>query len=112
MPAPERHFLTVGDTSRPLETTLKDSDGPVTIPASATLQFRMRHIGAQPGDTKVAAAAVRIDDGSEPLRGKVRYSFVDADVDEVGHFVAKIRVTYVDGKRETYPNKGYITADA
>ncbi|ADU30370.1 hypothetical protein [Evansella cellulosilytica] len=30
------------------------------------------------------------------------------DTDEVGLFRAEFKVTYADGRRETYPNQGYI----
>ena len=94
-----QHFIIKrADTSPALRYELKPSN--ITL-AAASVQFQMRVKG---GDTVIDASA-DIVDPSPPV---VEYKWQDGDTDVEGCYEAEFRVTYLDGTRETFPNRGFI----
>lgn len=86
-----------------LEAFLQNPDGTaVNLAGTGTVcKFGMRLPGLV---SKVDAAAV-ITDG---LNGKVQYQWTAGDTDTSGEFIGEFQVTFTDGRKQTFPNKGYI----
>lgn len=108
---PEADFhLAKGDRSSSITDTLKDSAGAAVDIQGATVNFVMRKTTAAPGTTKVSAAATnsQVGTGSDGSKGKVAYDWAAVDVDTAGLFLARWRVTFANGKRQSFPNDRWI----
>lgn len=101
----EEFTIKQGDRLPAFAAVVVDGDGePVDISAGATARFKMRP--AAGGAVKVNAVATIVDDGSEELRGHVRYDWAALDTDTAGDFDAEVEVTSA-GLALTFPNHGY-----
>lgn len=86
-----------GDT-RPIDATLKRAGK--TIPLDGvTVKFFMDPVEAARG-SKVDAEGEVLD----AAKGRVRYTFVAADVEAEGLHRAEFQLTFPDGVIETFPN--------
>lgn len=90
-------YLKRGDTSPSLDYELE----PVGDLAGASCAFNMMDSEGLPVVDAVAATIL------EPKT--VRYSWRPQDTDTAGTYRAEFRVTYADGRHETFPNAGFIT---
>lgn len=83
--------LKVGDRLPTLKATLTYNDGtPINLVAGTVVKLFMRDHKAQPGSVaKVNGAACQITDAAA---GKVEYSWLAADTDTPGVYVAEFRV--------------------
>jgi hypothetical protein len=98
-------FYKVGDTSPPLEATLRDANGPVDLTgASVRLHINRQH--ATKPFLNVAASIVNPNQPPDQL-GKVRYQWESGDLSEAGNFDVEWFVTWADGAEATFPNAGY-----
>lgn len=91
-----------GDTSPDITGTVTDANGPVNISTATALKFI-----AVSGAKVITGAAVNLDIGDVPTRGKWRYVFTATDLNTVGDFEAEIEVTFPGGpptKITTFPN--------
>lgn len=76
-----------------------------TIPdlTDATVTFVMSKAPGVPA--KVNAPAVVVD----PVGGVVRYEWLPADTDEAGDWVCEWEVTFLGGRKRTFPTQTYHT---
>lgn len=88
-----------GDTTPDLTGTVTDANGPVNIFTATSLRFISKN-----GINTVTGAAVKIDDGTVPLRGKWKYVWAPTDLSIAGDWEVEIEVTWSAGKIETFPN--------
>lgn len=94
-------YVKQNDTKEPLQATLKDQAGVVTL-TGATVRFHMRkrHSSA----AKVDAAAVVVD----APNGVVKYAWQAADLDTPGVYHGEFEVTFSDQTIQSFPNDGHI----
>jgi hypothetical protein len=92
-----------GDRLPELTATLKDSAGLAVDLTAATLEFHMRAVAG--GTPKVDAAATVVS----PSAGTVKYVWATADTDTAGSYYGEFEVTFGDGRKQSFPNPGYIT---
>lgn len=99
MPIPE---WKTGDTTQDMTGTVTDANGPVNIFTAASIRFIAKSTtGSFP---VIAGAAVKIDDGTSPLRGKWRYVWGATDLANAAEYESELEVTWTTGKVETFPN--------
>lgn len=90
-----------GDTAPVITGTVTDANGPVNISSYVSLRF----IAVSPARVNpITGAAVKIDDGTVPLRGKWSYQFGTTDLDTAGDYTVEIEGTRADSKIQTFPN--------
>lgn len=92
-----------GDTRRAIEATLFNPDGTKVNLTGATVKFVMRSRGADK-TVKVNSDAIVAD----APNGVVWYVWANADVDTIGTYDAEFRVTFADGKSDTWPNTSFL----
>lgn len=98
----DKAYFAQGDTAPPLEVTPVDgSDNPISLTAAVSVVFLMKK---PDGALKVDNVAADID----VAETKLRYSWQANDTDEDGVFDGKFVVTWSDGTKTSFPNKGYI----
>ncbi len=98
----DTHHLKRGNTAPSLLWQIYPADIDLT---GATVTFAMRF--AESKAVKVARTpAVIVQATAPPI---VRYDWKPGDVDEIGHFDADFRATYVGGANEDLPNLGFIS---
>jgi hypothetical protein len=91
-----------GDTRHAIKAVLKDTDGnPVNL-EGCTVAFRMAALG-QPS---VIDRAAHIQD---PVAGEVWVVLAAEEVQTPGIYRAELQVVYGDGRKETFPNTGYLS---
>ena len=90
-----------GDTRHAIRAILKDSSGSPVDLTDCTVSFHMAPLG-QPA---VVSREVDIHDA---LAGEVWVVFAPGETDISGVYRAEFQVVYGDGRRETFPNDGYI----
>lgn len=92
-------YIKRGDTSPAIRFELE----PVTVSMTgATVRFQMR---ARSGNVVMNVAASVVTPTDVPT---VEYVWQDGDTETAGLYEAEFRVTYADGKIETFPNAGFI----
>lgn len=84
-----------------LSATLTTVDGTAVDLTGGTVKLLMRSKG---GSVKVNSAAVIVN----PTSGAVRYDWGATDTDAVGTYQAEFEFTDGSGKKETFPNDGYL----
>lgn len=79
---------------------------PVDLTAASSVRFIMTTaVGAS---SKVSAVAVV---ESPPSAGIVRYDWIAADTDTPGKYLGEWEVTWVGGKKQTFPTGSYHTIE-
>lgn len=90
-----------GDTRHALKAILKDSSGSPVDLTDCSVSFRMAPFGR-------SAVVNREVDIHDTAGGEVWVVWSPGETDISGVYRAEFRVTYGDGRRETFPNNGYI----
>lgn len=91
-----------GDTRNAIKAILKDSSGnPVNL-ENCHVKFHM----AQLNRPAVISRAAHIENAAA---GEVWVVWAPGETDVAGIYRAEFEVTYDDGRRETFPNDGYIS---
>ena len=88
-----------GDTSPAIRYALEPA---TVVLTGATVRFQMR---ARNGAVLMDVAALVVPATGTPT---VEYSWQAGDTATAGLYEAEFRVTYADGKIETFPNAGFI----
>jgi hypothetical protein len=88
-----------GDTSPAIRYALEPA---TVVLTGATVRFQMR---ARNGAVLMDVAALVVPATGTPT---VEYSWQAGDTATAGLYEAEFRVTYADGKIETFPNEGFI----
>ena len=91
-----------GDTRNCIKAILKDASGDPVNLAGCSVKFHMALL-RQPA---IVSRAVHIEDAEA---GEVWVVWVPGETDSTGIYRAEFEVMYQDGRRETFPNKGYIS---
>jgi hypothetical protein len=90
-----------GDRRNCIKAVLKDSSGlPVNL-ANCSVVFRMAPVGRK----AIIDRAAHIETA---VAGEVWFVWAAGETDTSGVYRAEFQVTYLDGKKETFPNDGYI----
>ena len=92
-------YIKRGDTSPAIRYAL---DPATVVLTGATVRFQMR---ARNGAVLMDVAALVVTATGTPT---VEYSWQAGDTATAGLYEAEFRVTYADGKIETFPNDGFI----
>ena len=92
-------YIKRGDTSPAIRYALEPA---TVVLTGATVRFQMR---ARNGAVLMDAAALVVTATGTPT---VEYSWQAGDTATAGLYEAEFRVTYADGKIETFPNDGFI----
>jgi hypothetical protein len=105
-----------GDHGQPLAATLTGTDGAAIDIAGATVRALVVPIGGGAAIVDAPASNDQVVDGSDGSKGRVSYTWQQADTATDGFFLGSWIVTFAGGAVETFPNGGYllieITADA
>jgi hypothetical protein len=90
-----------GDTRHAIRAILKDSSGSPVNLTGCTVTFCMAPLGR-------SAVVSREVDIHDTAGGEVWVVFAPGETDISGVYRAEFRVTYPDGRKETFPNSGYL----
>ena len=90
-----------GDTRHAIRAVLKNTQGTPVNLSGCSVSFHM----APPGRPPTISRAVDIHDA---LAGEVWVVFAPGETDISGVYRAEFQVTYPDGRKETFPNSGYL----
>lgn len=100
-------YIKQGDTAPPIKYQLQDSDGnPKDLTNFTEVEFHFKKKGV--GNTIAndnTSGNVTVTDASN---GEVEYQWKQGDTSETGMHLAEWQVTYADGSKETFPNRGSI----
>ena len=91
-----------GDTRHAIRAVLKNTQGTPVNLSGCSVSFYMAPLGRPP----TISRAVDIHDA---LAGEVWVVFAPGETDVSGVYRAEFQVTYGDGRKETFPNDGYIS---
>lgn len=91
-----------GDTRNCIKAILKNASGDPVNLAGCGVKFHMAPL-RQPA---IVSRAAHIEDAEA---GEVWVVWAPGETDTAGIYRAEFEVTYQDGRRETFPNKGYIS---
>jgi hypothetical protein len=91
-----------GDTRHAIRAILKDSSGSPVDLTDCSVSFRMAPLGRPPTISRQV-------DAHDAEAGEVWVVWSPGETDISGVYRAEFRVTYGDGRRETFPNDGYIS---
>lgn len=89
------------DTKVNLKATLSNESGPVDLTGCMVRFFMVEY---RKGESKIARDAQIVD----ATKGIVWFVFEDGDTTDTGLFKGEFEVTFSDGRRETFPNHGYV----
>jgi hypothetical protein len=98
----ETFYIKRGDTTPAIRYAL---DPASVVLTGATVLFQMRPRRPKGAAAVIDSAAVVVTATGTPT---VEYAWQPGDTDNAGLFDAEFRVTYADGKVETFPNDGFI----
>jgi hypothetical protein len=90
-----------GDTRHALKTTLQKSDGSPLDVTGLNVYFNFKDA--------LGVRYRRAADITDAVNGIVSLVFEDGDTDAEGLLHAEVEVIHADGRKETFPNDGYIT---
>jgi len=91
-----------GDTRNAIKAILKDSSGnPVNL-ENCHVKFHMAPLNRP----AVISRAAHVEDAAA---GEVWFVWAPGETDTAGVYRAEFEVVYKDGRRETFPNNGYIS---
>jgi hypothetical protein len=90
-----------GDTRHAIRATLKNNAGNPVDLSGCSVFFHMSPLGRPP----TISRQVDVHDAEA---GEVWVVFAPGETDVSGVYRAEFRVTYGDGRRETFPNDGYM----
>ena len=99
----ETFYIKRGDTSPAIRYALSPT---TVVLTGATVRFQMRARRSRGGATVIDAAAVVVTATGTPT---VEYQWQAGETANAGIFEAEFRVTYADGKVETFPNDEFIS---
>ena len=92
-----------GDTRHAIRAVLKDATGSPVNLTDCTVSFHMASLGR-------SATVSRAVDIHDTAGGEVWVVFAPGETDiSGGYYRAEFQVVYGDGRRETFPNDGYIS---
>ena len=91
-----------GDTRNCIKAILKNASGDPVNLVGCSVKFHMAPL-RQPA---IVSRAAHIEDAEA---GEVWVVWVPGETDSTGIYQAEFEVMYQDGRRETFPNKGYIS---
>jgi hypothetical protein len=91
-----------GDTRNCIKAVLKDYSGAPVDLTGCSVDFHMAPLNRP----AVISRAVHIEDAGN---GEVWMVWAPGETDIAGIFRAEFGVVYQDGRRETFPNNGYIS---
>lgn len=94
-------FIKQNDTSPTIRATLRGSDGNTLNLSNSTVSFIMKR---NSGDTTIQGSAIFFD----AAEGIVEYEWQTGDTAVAGTYKAAFKLTYSDGRIETFPNTGSI----
>lgn len=89
------------DLLPPAVVVIKDSGLPFDLSDVTSVKFFMKDYRGQKVD-----GTAEVD--NDPATGKVYYWWVSGDTDLEGVFQGEFELTFTDGKKQTFPNKGYL----
>lgn len=93
-----------GDLLPELQATLTDQSGEaVDLTNTTGVRFHLR--SPSQSSAKVASPATVVT----PADGIVRYVWSGTDTDTPGRYWAEFEVTFSDGRKQTFPNPGYLS---
>lgn len=102
----EDHMTTLkikqGDTHKPVEAVIQDSDGAIDLTNASSVRFIM---STPAGGTVVDAAGTIVAPATD---GRVRYAWAEGDTDTAGNYRAEFEVTFADGTILTAPTDKYL----
>lgn len=87
-----------GDTRHAVKAILKDASGNALDLTMATVRFVMA----------TRFGEVLVDREATIQNGQVFFAFEAGETDKEGEMKAEFHVTYQDGRKETFPNDGYM----
>jgi hypothetical protein len=99
----ETFYIKRGDTSPAIRYAL---DPASVVLTGATVRFQMRARRSRGGATLIDAPAVVVTATGTPT---VEYQWQTGEIANAGIFEAEFRVTYADGRVETFPNDEFIS---
>lgn len=91
-----------GDTRNCIKAVLKDARGAPVDLTDCSVGFHMAPLNR----SAIISRAVHIQDAAA---GEVWVVWVPGETDSTGIYRAEFEVVYQDGRKETFPNKGYIS---
>ena len=91
-----------GDTRHAIKAVLKDASGAPVDLTGCEVKFHMAPLNRP----AVISRAAHIQDA---VTGEVWFVWASGETDIAGVYRAEMEVTYQDGRKETFPNDGYIS---
>ncbi|MGS0745553.1 BppU family phage baseplate upper protein [Syntrophomonas erecta subsp. sporosyntropha] len=91
-----------GDTRHAIKAVLKDASGAPVDLTGCSVNFHMAPLNRP----AVISRAAHIQDA---VTGGVWFVWASGETDTAGIYRAEFEVVYRDGRRETFPNDGYIS---
>lgn len=98
----QRITFKTGDTP-PVRVQLTDNGAPLNLTGVSSVIFLMRDVGGGAADIEQPASVEGL-----PINGEVRYDWVAGETDTPGEYEAAFRVTFADGKVQTFPSDDFI----
>lgn len=90
------------DTKTALRATLNSDGKPVDLTQAEEVSFILSH---PKNKTILINKVVYIVDA---INGKVWFPFEESETAQTGNFKGEFVITFLDGRRETFPNSGFI----
>lgn len=97
-----------GDRLPTIVATLYDAAGAAVNLTSTTVVFLMTDVTADMGSTPKVSAVATPDADQTTNRGRCEYAWATDDTDTAGRYRGEFEVTFSSGKKETFPNRGYL----
>lgn len=91
-----------GDRLPTIQASLTDGSGAAVNLTDATVKFLMRPRTSATPTVNAAAAIV-----GTATAGVVQYAWSAGDTDTAGEYLAEFEVTFLDGRKASFPSDGY-----